>query len=127
MAKVFAVVFALFLLLSFVRYANGKDYLPFQGFVELVGSMSAETEIDEFLNSLNDNTSSYKVGNLEEWRSKIADPFKWLADIAYTIINGVLSAYNFLTDIGIKLLIIVWSVFKLAFVVVGMVTAYVFV
>lgn len=80
MAKVFAVVFALFLLLSFVRYANGKDYLPFQGFVELVGSMSAETEIDEFLNSLNDNTSSYKVGNLEEWRSKIADPFKWLAD-----------------------------------------------
>ena len=126
MVKVLSVIFALFLVLSFVRYANGREYMPFQGFVEMVASMSAKTEADEFLESLNDTTFDYKVGNLEVWRSKIVDPFKWLADMAYTIVNGILSVFSFLTNVGIKILTIAWAVLKLAFVVVQMVTVYLF-
>ena len=114
MPKVLLVILSFFFVLSFVRVANGGEYLSIQSFVDAVGDIAAVDAVDQFLETIKLNEERENPLDLATLRAQFPEAFKWLASAVYYLTDAVLGLVNVTNTALNSLVAVVWMTFKIA-------------
>lgn len=114
MPKVLLVILSFFFVLSFVRVANGGEYLSLQSFVDAVGDITAVDAVDQFLKTIKLNEERKNPIDLATLRAQFPDGFKWLASAVYYFTDVMLDLVNATNTALNSIIAIVWMTFKIA-------------
>ena len=114
MPKVLTVILCFFFILSFVRVANGGQYLSLQSFVDSVSDIAAVESVDTFLETIKLNEERKNPLDLATLRAQFPDGFKWLASAVYYFTDAMLDLVNATNTALNSIVAVVWMTFKVA-------------
>lgn len=114
MPKVLIVILSFFFILSFVRVANGRQYLSLQSFVDAVSDIAAVDAVDQFLETIKLNEERKNPLDLATLRAQFPDGFKWLASAVYYFTDAMLDLVNATNTALNSIVAVVWMTFKVA-------------